>query len=85
MNANAPTLRELYAKPRRSTARETGEAKIVRFWIDAGNCYGFLFHHLTSAVDMVRHQRLLIQWALVLKADGQDITSIVMHVLGKRC
>jgi hypothetical protein len=101
------TLREMYEKPRRSPAWENGEADVVRFWTDDGNCYGFIFHHLTATHYNARHQRLLIDWALgtlviagpkvlvfyedfcnkrasVLKPDGEDITSVVMHIRSEK-
>ena len=101
------TLREMCEKPRRSPAWETGDADVVRFWTDEGNCYGFLFHHLTASHYNAEHKRLFIDWALgtlviagpkvlefyddfsnhraaVLKPDGQDITTVVMHMRRRR-
>ena len=39
----------LYSKPRRSSAWESDEAEVVRFWTDDGDSWGFLFHYLTAA------------------------------------
>ena len=40
------------------------EVDIVRFWSDSGDCWGFLFHHLTGTCYSAKYQRLLIDWAL---------------------
>jgi hypothetical protein len=40
------------------------EADVIRFWTDDGDCWGFLFHHLTATHYSARNQRLLIDWAL---------------------
>jgi hypothetical protein len=59
-----PALKELYSKPRRSTAWESEQADVIRFWTDNGNSWGFLFHHLTAISYSARHERLLITWTL---------------------
>jgi hypothetical protein len=69
MNANnrqaqAPTFRELYGPKRSSVPWEEQQVDIVRFWTDSGDCWGFLFHHLTGTYYSARYQRLLIDWAL---------------------
>jgi hypothetical protein len=60
----APTLKELYSKPRRSNAWESEQAEIIRFWTDDGDSWGFHFHHLTGIHYSARHGRLLIIWTL---------------------
>jgi hypothetical protein len=60
----APTLKELYSKPRRSNAWESEEAEVVRFWTDDGDSWGFLFHYLTAIHYSAKHDRLLITWTL---------------------
>jgi hypothetical protein len=60
----APSLKELYSKPRRSTAWESEEAEVVTFWTDDGNSWGFLFHYLTAIHYSAGHERLLITWTL---------------------
>jgi hypothetical protein len=69
LNANdqrrpAPALKELYSKPRLSSAWESEEAEVVRFWTDDGDSWGFLFHYLTAIHYSARHERLLITWTL---------------------
>jgi hypothetical protein len=60
----APALKELYSKPRRSSAWESEQTDIIRFWTDDGNSWGFLFHYLTAIHYSARHERLLITWTL---------------------
>jgi hypothetical protein len=60
----APSLRELYSKPRRSNAWESEDADVIRFWTDDGDSWGFLFHYLTAIRYSARHERLLIAWTL---------------------
>ena len=60
----APALKELYSKPRRSSAWESEQADIIRFWTYDGNSWGFLFHYLTAIQYSATHERLLITWAL---------------------
>jgi hypothetical protein len=54
----------MYSKPRRSNAWESEEAKVVRFWTDDGDSWGFLFHYLTAIHYSARLERLLITWTL---------------------
>ncbi|SRR6266436_2327992 len=58
-----PSLREQYAKPRRSAAWDLGEYEIIRFWADDGNCYGFMFHHLGLSVYLSDQRGLVINCA----------------------
>lgn len=37
------------------------EADVIRFWTDDGDCWGFLFHHLTATHYSARNRRLLIR------------------------
>jgi hypothetical protein len=60
----APALKELYSKPRRSSAWESEQADVISFWTDDGDSWGFLFHHLTGIHYSSRHERLLVTWAL---------------------
>ena len=60
----APSLKELYSKPRRSNAWESEEADVVRFWTDNGDSWGFLFHHMTAIHYSARHERLFINWTV---------------------
>jgi hypothetical protein len=60
----APALKELYSKPRRSSAWESEQADVIRFWTDDGDSWGFLFHYLTAIHYSARHERLLITWTL---------------------
>ena len=39
-------------------------AEIVRFWIDSGDCWGFLFHHVSGTYYSAKEQRLLIDCGL---------------------
>jgi hypothetical protein len=57
-------LKELYSKPRHSTAWEEQQAEIVRFWTDDGDSWGFLFHRLGAVHYNARNERLLIDWDL---------------------
>jgi hypothetical protein len=60
----ALALKDLYSKPRRSNARESEEAEVVRFWTDDGDSWGFLFHYVTAIHYSARHERLFITWTL---------------------
>jgi hypothetical protein len=67
MNGNnpqprVPTLKDLYGPNQSSLPWEENQAEIVRFWTDSGDCWGFLFHHLSGAYYNVKKQRLLIYW-----------------------
>jgi hypothetical protein len=69
MNGNShqvetPTFRELYGPKRSAVPWEEQQVDIVRFWTDLGDCWGFLFHHLTGTHYSAKHQSLLIDWAL---------------------
>jgi hypothetical protein len=59
-----PALKERYSKPRRSSAWESDEAEVVRFWSDDGDSLGFLFRHLTAIHYSAKYERLLITWTL---------------------
>jgi hypothetical protein len=59
----APSLSELYSKPRRSNAWESEGADVIRFWADDGDSWGFLFHHMT-AIHYSANTSLLITWTL---------------------
>jgi hypothetical protein len=58
-----PSLKELYGPQRSSFPWEEQQAEIVRFWTDSGDCWGFLFHHVSGILYSAR-ERLLIDWAL---------------------
>ena len=62
--AQTPSFRELYGPKRSSVPWEEQQVDIVRFWTDSGDCWGFLFHHLTGTQYSAKYQRLLIDWAL---------------------
>jgi hypothetical protein len=69
MNGNnrqpqTPSFRELYGPRRSSVPWEEQQVDIVRFWTDSGDCWGFLFHHLTGTRFSAKDQSLLIDWAL---------------------
>jgi hypothetical protein len=69
MNGNdaqprVPSLKELYGSQLSSFPWEEQQAEIVRFWTDSGDCWGFLFHHVSGILYSVRDERLLIDWAL---------------------
>ena len=64
ISPSTPTLREIYEPARRSRAWDLATTEVMRFWTDDGNCYGFIFHHLTATHYNARLQRLLIDWAL---------------------
>src|SRR5271166_2611874 len=69
MNENShqprvPSLKELYGPKQSSFPWEEQEAEIVRFWTDSGDCWGFLFHHVSGMLYSARDERLLIDWAL---------------------
>jgi hypothetical protein len=69
MNGNncqvqTPSFRELYGPKRSSVPWEEQQVDVVRFWTDSGDCWGFLFHHLTGTYYSAKYQRLLIDWAL---------------------
>jgi hypothetical protein len=59
-----PSLRELYGPKQSSFPWEEQQAEIVRFWTDSGDCWGFLFHHVSGTYYSARDERLLIDWAL---------------------
>jgi hypothetical protein len=65
MNGNnpqprVPTLKDLYGPKQTSFPWEEHQAEIVRFWADSGDCWGFLFHHVTGTCYSAKEQRLLI-------------------------
>jgi hypothetical protein len=62
--AQTPSFRELYGPKRSSVPWEEQHVDIVRFWTDSGDCWGFLFHHLTGSYYSARYQRLFIDWAM---------------------
>jgi hypothetical protein len=62
--AQTPSFRELYGPKRSSFPWEDQQVDIVRFWTDSGDCWGFLFHHLTGTYYGAKYERLLIDWAL---------------------
>jgi hypothetical protein len=64
-NRQAQTLsfRELYGPKQSSVPWEEQQVDIVRFWTDSGDCWGFLFHHLTGTHYRSKYQSLLIDWA----------------------
>jgi hypothetical protein len=67
MNENSqqprvPSLKELYGPKQSSLPWEEQQAEIVRFWTDSGDCWGFLFHHVSGTFYSVKNQRLLIDW-----------------------
>ena len=69
MNENShqprvPSLKELYGPKQSSFPWEEQEAEIVRFWIDSGDCWGFLFHHASGTYYSAKEQRLLIDCGL---------------------
>jgi hypothetical protein len=69
MNGNnaqsrVPTLKDLYGPKQSSLPWEERQAEIVRFWIDSGDCWGFLFHHVSGTYFSAKEQRLLIDWPL---------------------
>ena len=59
-----PSLKELYGPKQSSFPWEEQLAEIVRFWTDSGDCWGFLFHHVSGILYSARDERLLIDWAL---------------------
>jgi hypothetical protein len=69
MNGNnaqprVPSLRELYGPQQSSSPWEEQQAEIVRFWTDSGDCWGFLFHHVSGTYFSAKEQSLLIDWPL---------------------
>jgi hypothetical protein len=69
MNGNnpqprVPTLKDLYGSKQSSFPWEDHQAEIVRFWTDSGDCWGFLFHHVSGTYYSAKEQRLLIDWPL---------------------
>ena len=69
MNGNSlrprvPSLKELYGPTQSSLPWEEQQAEIVRFWTDSGDCWGFLFHHVSGILYSARDVRLLIDWTL---------------------
>jgi hypothetical protein len=59
-----PALKDLYGPKRSSFPWEEQQTEIVRFWADSGDCWGFLFHHLSGSYYSAKEQRLLIDWPL---------------------
>ena len=59
-----PYLKELYGPKQSSFPWEEQQSEIVRFWTDSGDCWGFLFHHVSGTLYSARDERLLIDWAL---------------------
>gem|GEM_PF-5353564 len=69
MNGNnaqtrVPTLKDLYGPKQSSLPWEEHQAEIVRFWTNSGDCWGFLFHHVSGTYFSAKEQRLLIDWPL---------------------
>jgi len=69
MNGNSlqprvPSLKDLYGPEQSSFPWEERQAEIVRFWIDSGDCWGFLFHHVSGTYYSAKEQRLLIDCGL---------------------
>jgi len=69
MNGNnaqlrVPSLRELYGPQQSSFPWEEQQTEIVRFWTDSGDCWGFLFHHVSGTYYSAKERRLLIDWPL---------------------
>jgi hypothetical protein len=67
MNGNnhqpqVPTLKDLYGPKQSSLPWEEHQAEIVRFWTDSGDCWGFLFHHVSGTYYSAKSKRLLIDW-----------------------
>jgi hypothetical protein len=62
--AQMPSLKDLYGPKQSSLPWEEQEAEIVRFWTDSGECWGFLFHHVSGTFYSAREERLLIDSAL---------------------
>jgi hypothetical protein len=67
MNGNnpqprVPTLKDLYGPKQSSFPWEENQAEIVRFWADSGDCWGFLFHHVSATYYSAKEQRLFIDW-----------------------
>jgi hypothetical protein len=58
--AQAPSFRELYGPKQSSVPWEEQQVDIVRFWTDSGDCWGFLFHHVTGTHFSAKDQSLLI-------------------------
>ena len=59
-----PTLKDLYGPKEPSLPWEEHQAEIVRFWTDSGDCWGFLFHHVSGTYYSAKERRLLIDWPL---------------------
>jgi hypothetical protein len=59
-----PTLKDLYGPKESSLPWEEHQVEIVRFWTDCGDCWGFLFHHVSGTFYSAKNQRLLIDWPL---------------------
>ena len=53
-----PTLKDLYGH--KESSWEEHQAEIVRFWTDSGDCWGFLFHHVSGTCYSAKEQHLLI-------------------------
>jgi hypothetical protein len=43
---------------------EEQQAETVRFWPEPGDCWGFLFHHVSGILYSARDERRLIDWTL---------------------
>jgi hypothetical protein len=61
---STPSLNEMYEPARRSRAWDLAQTELVRFWTDDGNCFGFIYHHLTATHYNAGVQRLFVDWAL---------------------
>ena len=59
-----PSLKELYGHKRSCSPWDEQQAEIVRFWTDSGDCWGFLFHHVSGTYYSAKEQRLLIDCGL---------------------
>src|SRR6516225_9131933 len=59
-----PTLKDLYGSKESSLPWQEHQAEIVRFWTDSGDCWGFLFHHVSGTFYNAKERRLLIDWPL---------------------
>jgi hypothetical protein len=63
-HSRVPTLKDLYGATQSSLPWEEQQSEIVRFWTDSGDCWGFLFHHVSGTYYSVKERHLLFDWPL---------------------
>ena len=80
-----PALKDLYGPKESSLPWEEHQAEIVRFWTDSGDCWGFLFHHVSGIFCGAKNQRLLIDWTRNYRRHGAKDARVLRAVFEPSC